>query len=235
MKKLFFVLIIFSGISSRAQTAEEIIQKYSNTLGGLENFNKLKSLKMNGTVSTQGMDLPITIQIINGKALRSDVEANGQTITNVYKDGKGWKINPYQGITTATDVTGPELTELRSQSFIASQLMDYKARGYKVELGGTEDVEGAKAFKIKLTNTDNQKVSTYYIDANSYMLIKFVTSRQIMGQEMEVESYYKDVKEFEGLKFSTSVTQKIQGQVFQEIHFDKIELNAVIDDKIFEK
>ena len=50
------------------------------------------------------MDLPLTVQIINGKAVRSDVEAMGKSIINSYKDGKGWKINPFTGIETVTDM-----------------------------------------------------------------------------------------------------------------------------------
>ena len=46
-------------------------------MGGLEAFNAVKTAKMTGTVSVQGMDLPLTIQIINGKAIRNDVDVMG--------------------------------------------------------------------------------------------------------------------------------------------------------------
>src|SRR5215813_13550419 len=154
MKKMFFGLLAFVALSTRAQTADDIIQKYANAMGGLDNFNKVKTVKMSGTVTAQGMDLPITVQIINGKAMRSDVQVMGQAVTDSYKDGKGWKINPFAGAATATDATGSDLSDMKARSFIASQLMDYKARGSKVELQGQEDVNGAKAYKIKLTDAD---------------------------------------------------------------------------------
>jgi uncharacterized membrane protein YkoI len=234
MKKLFFALLAFVVLKAQAQTADEVIQKYATAMGGLENFVKLKSVKMSGTVTTQGMDLPITIQVINGRAMRTDVEVMGQTITNSYKDGKGWKINPLQGGSTATDVTGAELNEMKSQSNLASQLMDYKSRGYTAELSGQETVEGATAYKIKLT-TEDKKETTYFIDAKTSLIIKSVTKREMMGQEVEIETFFGDVKDFGGVKFTTSRTQKADGQVFQEIHFDKVELNVPIDEKTFDK
>jgi len=186
MKKIFFGLLASIALSSQAQTADDIIQKYANAMGGLDNINKIKTVKMSGTVSAQGMDLPLTIQIINGKAMRSDVQVMGQAVVNSYKDGKGWKINPFAGAATATDATETELGDMKAQSSLASQLMDYKARGYKVELQGQEDVNGAKAYKIRLTEPGN-KETTYYVDATSFMAVKVMGKRKVMGQDMEIE------------------------------------------------
>ena len=234
MKKIFFGLLAFAVLSARAQTAGEIVQKYANAMGGLENFNKIKTIKMSGTVATQGMNLPITIQIINGKAMRSDVEVMGQSVTNAYKDGKGWKINPFAGAASATDATTTELSDMKNQSFLANQLMDYKSRGSKVELEGQEDINGSKAYKIKLTDSDN-KVTIYDIDPTTFLAVKVVGKRDIMGQETEIETYLTEPKEFGGVKFNTAITQKIGGQTFQEIHLDKFEVNVPIDEKIFDK
>jgi hypothetical protein len=243
MKKIFFALFAFIVIKAQAQTAvtsdntqtvDGVIQKYTMTMGGLDNFNKVKTARITGTVTTQGMDLPITIQVINGRAMRYDVEVMGQTITNSYKDGKGWKINPLQGAASATDVTGSELSEFKSQSTLANQLMDYKARHYTVELSGQETVEGANAYKIKLTAED-KKETTYYIDSKTFLLLKSVSKKEMGGQEFEIETFYSDIKEFGGIKFPMSSIQKADGNVVVEIHRDKIELNVPIDEKVFDK
>ncbi|HET9823986.1 MAG TPA: hypothetical protein VFP87_01565 [Chitinophagaceae bacterium] len=234
MKKILFGLLALAFVSAQAQTADEVIQKYATAMGGLDNFNKVKTVKMSGTVTAQGMDLPLTIQIINGKAMRSDVQVMGQAVVHSYKDGKGWQINPFAGAASATDATGTDLTDMKTQSFLASELMDYKARGNKVELQGQEDVNNAKAYKIVLTEPDN-RTTTYYVDASSYMPVKVVGKRDLMGQEMEIETFLNDPKDFGGVKFNTSIVQKVGGQTFQEIHLDKIELNVPVDEKIFDK
>src|SRR5437762_6858858 len=151
MKKIFVLLLALAFIKAHSQTVDEIVQKYSNAVGGVDNFKKIKTAKFSGTASAQGQDFPLTVQIINGRAMRTDVEVMGQSITNAYKDGKGWKINPFAGDPTATDATAEELNEFRIQGSLISQLMDYKEHGYKAELLGHEDVQGAKTYKIKLT------------------------------------------------------------------------------------
>ena len=235
MKKLIFSILTLAFVSANAQTTDDIIQKYSKAMGGLAAFNAIKTMKTTGTFTTQGVDLALTSQIINGKAIRNDVQAMGQTVINSYKDGKGWKINPFAGITTVTDMTPEELIDFKSQSMIASQLMDYKLRGHKVELQGQEDVEGIKTYKIKLTNKDDNKVTTYFISVTDNTIIKSVSTRQLQGQDIEIETFYSDIKDFNGLKFPMVRTQKMQGQVFQEIKIATIEFNVPIDEKIFDK
>ena len=235
MKKILFAILSFAFVSANAQTADDVIQKYSKAMGELAAFNAIKTMKTTGTITTQGVDLALTSQIINGKAVRSDVQAMGQSVINSYKDGKGWKINPFAGVTTITDMTPEELIDFKSQSMIANQLMDYKARGHKVELQGQEDVEGVKTYKIKLTNKDDNKVTTYFISVTDNTIVKSVSTRQLQGQDIEIETFYSDIKDFNGLKFPMLRIQKMQGQVFQEIKIATIEFNVPIDEKIFDK
>jgi len=234
MKKLLFALLSFAVVTVHAQSADEVIQKFSANMGGLEAFNKITSAKMTGTVTAQGGEFSLTTQIINGKGMRTDVDVMGQSVTNCFNNGSGWKINPFQGFPTATEVTGSELNEFKAQSMLANQLMDYKARGHQVDMQGEETIEGIKTFKVKLTNKDDSKVTTYFLSISNYTLIKSVATREMQGQEVEVETFYSDLKEFGAVKFFMSRSQKMNGEEFQVIKFEKIELNVPVDEKIFE-
>jgi hypothetical protein len=233
MKKLFFAILSFGVFTANAQTAEEIVQKYSANLGGLEAFNKLKTAKMTGTFSTQGADMTLTSQIVNGKAARTEVEYMGNKVIRVYNNGKGWIQNPFAGVATPKEATAEELIDLKPQSMLSTILMDYKARGHKIELAGQEDVEGVKTFKIKLTNKDDGKVTNYYIKTDDYVMVKSDTEREIQGQNVKIETLFSNLKEVNGLKFFMERTQKIDGETFQTTTFDKIELDVPIDEKIF--
>jgi hypothetical protein len=235
MRKILLALSCLAFLSADAQTVDEVIQKYTAAFGGLDAFNKIKTAKMSGMVSAQGNDFPITVQVINGKAVRSDVEAMGNQIVSAYKDGKGWKINPFAGSTEAADATEAELTELKGQSILAPALMDYKARGHKVELVGQEDVGGVKAFKIKLTAKEDGKETLYYLNTSDHTLIKAVSDREMMGQTMTVESWFSDLKEINGMKFYMSRKQTVEGQEMQSVKLTTIELDVTIDEKIFDK
>ncbi len=236
MKKILFAILTIASISVNAQqTAETIIEKYTAALGGMEAFAKPTTAKMTGAVSIQGMDLPMTMQIVNGKAMRMDVEAMGQTVTQAYNNGKGWQVNPFANMPSPTEVTGDELIGYKAQSYLANGLADYKSRGHQVALAGEETVEGVKTWKINLTNKDNGKVSTYFISTSDYTLIKLISSRNMNGQEVQVENWYSNYKSFGGGKYAMSMVQKVNGDTIQEISWNNIELNVKIDETIFDQ
>lgn len=233
MKKIVVALLCFAFVSANAQTVDEVIQKYSAAMGSLEGFNKITSAKMTGSVAIQGMDFPVTTQILNGKGMRTDVDVMGKTVTNTYGFGKAWKINPYDGAEIATEVTGNDLIAFKTQASLANNLMDYKNRGHKVELAGEETIEGVKTFKIKLTNNEDNKDSWYYITASDHMLLKTVSKRTMAGDEVEVETFYSNFKEFNGIKFALMISQQAGGNVIQQISWSNIELNVPVDETIF--
>lgn len=233
MKNLFVTLLSFAFMYAHAQTVDEVIQNYATNMGSLEAFNTVTTAKMTGTLTTQGNVLPFTIQIVNTKAMRTDVAAMGKEVINVYDNGKGWKLNPLANIFAATEVTGNELVTLKAQASLANNLMDYKNRGHLVELMGQEDVDSVKAFKIKLTNKEDGKLTTYFISTSNYLLIKSIAKREIAGSEYDAETFYTNIKEINGLKFCMHFTQKIEGKILQEVNYQKIELNIPVDEKIF--
>lgn len=233
MKKISVAILCLFTVSAFAQTADEVIMKYSANMGGLEACAKITTAKITGTYTAQGNDFPLTSQIINGKAMRTDIDIMGQSVTNAYKDGKGWKVNGFAGVPNPTEVTGSELNDFKTQIYLSSALMDYKARGSKVELQNEETVEGIKCYNIKLT-ADDGRVTTYFVSTADYSLIKSVTTRNVQGNDMEIETFYSDVKDVNGVKFFMHRDSKVEGQVFQSIQFEKIELNVPIDEKIFD-
>ncbi len=234
MKRILFALLAMISLSAGAQTADDVIQKYIAAIGGSEAYTKVNSAVMKGTLSTQGMDLPFSLIVINGRAMRTDVDVMGKQIVSAYKDGKGWKINPYAGAETKTEVTGSELIDYKTQSTLLNPLMTYAKDGNTVELKGSVNVEGVNCFEIDLHFKADGKVTKYFISQQDYTLIKSASNKTIQGEDMEVETFYSNVKDINGLKFAMDRIQKINGQVFQEVKLATVELNTTIDEKIFD-
>lgn len=233
MKRIFPLLMCLFTQVTFAQNADELIRKYADSLGGLDSLKKVVTCKMTGTASQQGMTFPVTIQIINGKAMRMDVDVMGQQIINCFNNGTGWKQNPFAGAESPIEVTGDELEEFKSQTYLANPLIDYKERGHTVEMAGSEEVNGTAASKIVLTEAGTGKKTTYYLDSQTGMLLKSKTTRELQGMDMEVETFSSDMQDFNGLKFFMSRSQQIDGQEILGIKFDKVELNVPIDESIF--
>jgi hypothetical protein len=61
------------------------------------------------------------------------------------------------------------------------------------------------------------------------------SKQKIQANEYDAQTFYSDIKVVNGLKFSMHFIRKVSGQVFQEVIYDKVELNPAMSDDIFKK
>jgi hypothetical protein len=58
---LALTVILFTSLTVSAQTADEIINKYFENIGGKEKLSKINGFKMNLVSNYNGMEIPIEI------------------------------------------------------------------------------------------------------------------------------------------------------------------------------
>src|SRR3954465_11453980 len=126
MKKYFLLIALCStGLAAFSQTIDEIYSKYVTAAGGPA-AEKIKTMKMTAQLTVQGMELPMTQQIIAGRGVKTDVAVMGTEVQMAYLDGKGWKVNQFAGFPEATAMDAGELAGQREQTSVVSPLFDSK-------------------------------------------------------------------------------------------------------------
>src|SRR5438270_8364743 len=196
MKALKTGLLIVSSVfclMAKSQTADEIINKHVDAIGGKEKVNNIKSIQIESLMSVMGNDAPSTTTILNGKGFKNEVDFNGQKIIQVVTEKGGWMINPMMGASDPQPMTADMLKGASSQIWIAGPLVDYAAKGNTVELKGTEKVGNVDAYKLVLTSPE-KSTSTYYFDPSTYYLLKAVRTVNMNGQEGETSSTFSDYR-----------------------------------------
>ncbi len=227
---IVFLLAImgFSGV--QAQTADEIVNKYVDAIGGKAKLDQIKSAYITGTTQMMGNGAQSKTSILEGKGFRLEYEANGQKVIQVFTDKGGWQINPMMGSTTPQPLPDEMYKGSRGQIFITGPLYNYAAKGNKVELVGKEGND----YKLKITNTDSVE-TTVYLDGTTYYLTKLTRTANFMGQAMEMTIKFSDFKKTDfGVVFPYLTEINIGGQFTITNTLDKIELNKPIDPAIFE-
>lgn len=111
-------------------------------------------------------------------------------------------------------------------------LIDYKAKGHKVVLIGKEDLAGKPVYKLKVDKKSG-KTDTIYVDATSFMEVKTVATRKVMGNDTELETYVSDFKPVGGVLMPHLIDSKSGGNSVVTITLEKIEPNVALDDATF--
>jgi hypothetical protein len=233
--KLFslFVATAFSFATVKAQTADEVITKHIEAIGGLENWKKVTSLVQTGTMAVQGMNIDVVNTIVHNKGSRQDINIMGMNNYVIITPTAGWSYMPVQQKTEVEPMTEEQVKQGQDALDIQGSLVDYKAKGHAVELLGKEDVDGTECFKLKVTKKDGG-VETNFIDPKTYYIVKSTQVKKADGQETEVSySFSNFTKLPEGIVVPMGMTIPLGPGFNADFTIAKVEVNKAIDESIF--
>ena len=236
MRKLLLAVACVAalGAHASAQTADEIVEKFIKTVGGMEKIQAVKTLRRVGKFSGGGgFEAVLVEENRRPNLVRQEFVIQGMTGVTAYDGKTGWKIEPWGGKKDAEALSEEEMKGIIEDSDLDGPLVNYKQKGVKVEYVGTDEVEGTDAYKLKVTLA-NGDVRFYYMDTDYFVPIKIETKRVIRGAERESETSIGDYKEVAGVYFPHSYETGTKGSPNRaKVVFDKMEANVPIDDDRF--
>ena len=229
MKKFFLSILTIATVGfTYAQTADEIVNKHIEAIGGTDAWKKVNSMVTTGTLKMQGAEIPISLTVLNGKGSRQDITAMGMNGYQIVTPTQGWKFMPFQGQKEVEPITADDLKEAQDELDVQGSLVDYKTKGHTVELLGTDDVDGVDAFKLKET-LKSGKTQTIFIDPKTYYIIRVISKQKANGNEVDVTTNVSNYQKLpEGIMVPLSI-----GLPFGEMIISKVEINKPIDENIF--
>jgi outer membrane lipoprotein-sorting protein len=232
-----FAWLLVAGLTSAAawaQTADEIIEKHLQAMGGKDKLKAVQSERLTGKmVMGQGMEAPFTMEMARPNKMRVEFTIQGMTGVQAFDGKTGWSVMPFMGKTEPEAMPEEERKVMEEQADIDGLLMDYKEKGRQVEYAGKEDLEGTPVHKLKVTQK-NGDIAYIYIDAEQFLQLKQTGKRKIRGQEVESEITFGDFKTVDGLVIPHSMEQKMAGApAGMVMTVSKVEINPSLDETRF--
>ena len=230
-----FILLATSAVTF-AQTADEIVAKHIEAIGGADKWKAVKAMEMNNKFTVQGMDIASKTVIVSGKSLRTDISVMGQEIISAIDGETGWAQQPAMmgGTGEPEDMPGALIKESRKQVYLGGSLLNYKENGSTIELVGKEKLEGVDVYHLKLTEKGGD-VTNLFVSAANYYVLKSAGKRNIQGKEIDAEVNFSNFKQIEGLTFPYTMETASPMGGMMTIETDSIKLNPKIDESIFKK
>lgn len=146
------------------------------------------------------VQLPFVMDLARPRKERFELQFNGQTAIQVYDGTNGWKLRPFLNRLEVEPYTAEEAKVASMQSELDGFLVDYAAKGTRVELDGVEKVEDRDTYKLKLTLKSGQ-VTHVWVDAQTSLETKVEGQpRRLDGTYHPVEVYYRDYRTVNGLQ-----------------------------------
>lgn len=258
--------------STGGLSAAQIVDKNVAARGGLQAWRGVQTLSLEGKLGAGGnqratlaipipnpkeialphrraeeAQLPFLMELKRGRKKRLELQFAGKTAIQVYDGSNGWKLRPYLNRMEVEPYTQEELKKASAESDLDGPLVDYAAKGSRVELEGPEKVEGRDTYKLKVTEKSGHTFHVW-VDAETFLEAKIEGQpRRLDGTDHPVEVYYRDYRAVDGLRipfvFETRVlpvqrtTLAIRDTPVpsEKIIVEKVVVNPKLDEKLFSK
>jgi zinc protease len=213
-----------SDIQTEEPTAEQVIENYLQAIGGESNLRNIKTARLEMVAEFQGMVINMFFTHDDeNERMNQKVMVMGNQASNItVKDGKA----VVSGMGMDQTLTDEQYEEARMNMFIFPEL-HYSEMGYELSHEGTQDINGEKAHKIKVKNATGASVTNFY-SVDSGLKVKSVN-------ETAGDTFYSNYKEFEGVKYPTSLA--VKSPMLPEAmkaSVETVDFNAEVSDEDFE-
>jgi hypothetical protein len=233
-------IVILFGLSAgsmllSAQTAEELVAKNILAHGGVEKIKAIRTLRMTGRLQAGSFQLQVGQDAMAPDLTRQTFTVQGMTQIEAYDGSVGWKISPFEGRKDPEMLGEDELRPLVDDADFYGPLVDYQAKGNRVEYLGHDSVDGDDAYKLKVT-LKNGDIVYYFLDPETFLEIRVETVRFVRGSVQEEFREPGSYKLVDGVyyPFSLASGSKLQPGNTTRITIDKIEVNVPLDRKEFQ-
>jgi hypothetical protein len=258
-------------VSTSGLSAAQIVDKNVAARGGLEAWRSVRTLSFEGKLGAGGnqratvpvpvpnpkqvvlphrpaeeTQLPFLMELERGRKKRFELQFAGKTAIQVYDGTNGWKLRPYLNRLEVEPYTPQELKIASGESDLDGPLMDYAAKGSRIELNGSEKVDGRDTYKLQVTEKSGRSFHVW-IDAETFLETKIEGQpRRLDGTDHPVEVYYRDYRTVNGLRIPFVLETKVlpvgitkigkdTPVPIEKITVDKVVVNPKLDEKLFSK
>jgi len=236
MGPVVFALLLLVSAPLQAQetdlpSAEEIIDRSIEVMGGRAAFERLYNNKSTGTMEMPQMGLKASTISYSAAPAKMYVAMESEGLGTMESGGDGevyWE---------RTMMTGPKVKKGEEKAVARREAMFHGNLKWRelypeVETTAIDTVDGKPCYRILLTPVDGQP-ETHCYDVESGLLVKSEMKVKTDMGVIPVETYLSDYREAEGVLSPHHVRQVIMG--IQEMLFttDSLWYNVEIPDSVF--
>jgi len=230
------------GTGAPELTADEVVERHLEAVGGREKIAEIKSLEKSGQYIYNGWEHPIISYHKIGRKVREEIEGLRIWATSVWEghsvvrgtNGKTVWLKDESRDSDRLTIPPDRIPLILEEADLHGALFDYRSKGHKVELIGQGDVDGTPAHQLRVTLASGV-VESWYLDLESFLVLRIEVETEEKERDLERPRAWQfdDYRPVNGvmLPFWVYVEESLFAR---EYIFETIRANVTIADGIFE-
>lgn len=208
-------------------TAEQVIAKYVEAIGGKDAVEKVETYKTEGQVSMMGQNVNMLVAFKKPNNVATHITMGDMVVQKIIYDGKTLKLSGMQGDKEYTE--GEEVDEIKNNAGFCPE-RNYIKNGYGLSVEGIEPVSGKDAYVLKV-NKGKASMTEYY-DVESGLKVKTAATVESPQGQIQQVTEIGDYRVVDGLKVAFDMKQTVMNMATSTT-LTSVEINKPIDEAIF--
>jgi outer membrane lipoprotein-sorting protein len=229
---LFLLVIILSSVMP--QNVDEIMAKYYEAMGGIENLRAWKSMRATAKyilVAQGGTEIPITVWYKAPDKTRIEMSLDSDKAVYVVTSESAWMRDASRGFPEPTLLPEDQARSAMNNADVYP-FTDYHKKGHEVEYLGTEKFEGAEVYKVRLIQKTGAE-SLHLLDVQTGREQKIIIKTWREGKEVIYETIERDFRKVDWLLLPFTTDSLVNETLVRKMVIENVELNPDIDDSLF--
>ena len=225
----FALLVTGLAVQVRAQapgdafTVQDLLQRYTESYGGLRDANQLSSVSMEGVQIQGEQEYVFHLHKKRPASMRYQMERGGTILTSVYNGRKGWLRIKQGSEESVEELSGPKLEMLKKEARFESPLFRHLEKPQNsVKLVSRELVERTEAFVIRVEEPGNV-VSLFYMDPQTARILRIDHLDE--NDEVVFQTLYRDYKDVGGFPFAHEIENRMNGKTVSLTVLESVVVN----------
>jgi outer membrane lipoprotein-sorting protein len=230
---LGLLLIGSFAIQVQSQSADDILAKMIDAMGGRKALESIKDTTISGSMdlTQMGLSASVTISQKEPNKSRFDIEVMGMVITQACDGEIAWATNPQTGMTE--EMPEEQAEYMKRESLGNSAYLDPKKFGITFSYKGKENIEGKDYLVLEQVYADGY-TATIFLDPDTYLAYKGQgKTLNNMGTEVDAETFFSDYKKVNGIMVAHSLISYQDGEEFMTMTITEVKFNSGLEDSHF--
>jgi hypothetical protein len=230
-----------TGRAADKSDPKDIVAKAVRAMGGEEKLTRYKSSTSRGKCKFYGMGRAIECTaewwLQPPRQLKAvyhmDVAGKKMTRVEVITKDRGWFSMNGQTRPLPTDQLAEIYEGMEAKK--AANLLALKDASYQMTPLGELVVADRPAVGVKVTRPGHRDVLLYFDKDKGYLVKMQTRVKGMTGGEVDLETFYADYHDYDGVQYANKTTTKRDGKLFLETETTEFKPVEKLPDSAFEK
>lgn len=204
-------------------TIQQLLQRYTESYGGLRDANRLASISIEGVQIQGDEEYAIQIRKKRPSSMRYRLKKGNTTLTSIYNGDRGWLQTVKGGEVSVEELSGAQLEILKQEARFESPLYRHLEKAENtISLIGRERIGGVQSYVLRVEQP-GAPTSLYYLHPESSHVLRIDHLDE--GGEIAFQTLYRDYRDVGDYPFAHEVENRAGGETLSLTRIDSILVN----------